>query len=188
MRMNLDYLRCLGDPVVEASTEGGAMEHLHWSSIAWGAVAGSLTLAIRLLIQEPVKGLVEKAFIVRHLWFLYPQRTFAGDWEVVWRVDSSRYRETNSDVVQIRRLFSNIAFQTRTTLLDGAEAQCVFIGKLVDRTITGRWYNPEDTDRCYFGAFQVRLSGNLRDGQGSWIGWTNQGTVQSEMLSLTKAA
>ena len=104
----------------------------------------------------------------------------------MWHVDSTRYPEQNIDEVEIRRLFSNVSFVTTANLKDGSTQKCVFVGKLAGQAVTGRWFNPEDQEHGYFGAFQFRLDGSLRAGKGTWLGWRNDGTVASDKMTLTK--
>lgn len=159
-----------------------------WLALASGAAIGVLGLGLRIIMQAPVKAVTEHALAIRALSRLSPQEPFGGTWEVTWRVDSRRFPDENIDRVRIYRLFSNITFTTTATLRDGSSEQCVFVGKLVDKTITGRWYNPADADRGYFGTFQTRLHASLKDAKGSWVGWTNDGEVQANALTLKKVA
>lgn len=161
---------------------------LDWRQILFGGAIGALTLGFRTVIQAPVKALTQHALAIRYLGWLSPQEPFSGRWEVTWHVTSSRFPDTNIDTVRIHCLFGSVTFTTSTTLRDGTPETCVFVGKLVDRTLTGRWYDPKDQDRGYFGVFQVRLHGGLREGQGAWSGWTSEGTVQSDFMTLRKVA
>jgi hypothetical protein len=148
---------------------------------------GALGLAIRTIIQAPVKALTEQSRIITAIWWLSPQRPFGGKWNVTWKVVSRRHKNENVDCVHIRRLFSYVTFRTTAVLLDGTISRCAFVGKLVDKTITGRWFNPDDEDRGYFGAFQIRLHGGLHEAKGSWVGWRNDGTVDRDDIVLTRA-
>lgn len=153
---------------------------------AIGAITGSLTLLFRTVIQQPVKALTEQNRVITWIWRLSSQAPFKGDWEVVWKVESDRYPTDNIDTVRIRRLFSNVTFTSIATLNDGSTQKCVFVGKLLNGSVTGRWFNPEDQERAYFGAFQFRIHGSLRTGAGVWIGWRNDGTVATGELILTR--
>lgn len=172
----------------------GVLEY--WAAIDWqtfllGAALGGLSSAIALLartiIQQPVKALTEQSRVISFLSGLSQQQPFKGQWTVVWQVISDRYPSENIDTVRIFRLFSNIAFTTIATLNDGSTQKCVFVGKLLDRSVTGRWFNPEDQERGYFGAFQFKVHGSLRSAEGMWIGWRNDGTVASGNMVLTRA-
>lgn len=164
------------------------LSEIHWSSLLWGAFIGAVTIGLRTVMQAPIKALSEHSFFIQTFWWLSPQRPFAGTWEVSWNVQSTRLHNVNSDQVKIRSLFRNVTFTTKTTLKDGAIERCVFVGKLVDRTLTGRWFNPKDIDRAYFGVFQFRMNGGLHDAAGMWMGWTNDGDIQSDALTLKKVA
>ncbi len=173
---------------------GGILESLqavNWQTLLLGAALGGLSSAVALLvrtvIQQPVKALTEQSRVITALSFLSQQQPFKGQWTVVWHVDSDRYPSENIDTVQISRLFSNVAFTTSAKLNDGSHQSCVFVGKLLDRSVTGRWFNPEDQERGYFGAFQFKIHGSLRSAEGMWIGWRNDGTVASGRMTLTRA-
>ena len=159
---------------------------IDWVSLVSGAVLGALGLGVRTIVQTPLRALTEHALVVRGLSFLSPQRPFVGFWHVAWKVESRRFPETNEDTVRVYRLFSNVTFTTVATLEDGTTEKCVFVGKLVDRTVTGRWYNPEDIDRGYYGSFQFRLHGSLKAAAGSWVGWANDGEVQANEMTLER--
>ena len=162
------------------------VSNVDWKSLVSGAVLGAIGLGVRTVVQAPVKALIEHARFVRLLSFLSLQRPFVGLWHVAWRVESRRFPEINEDTVRVYRLFSNVTFTTVATLKDGTTERCVFVGKLIDRTVTGRWYNPEDTDLGYFGSFQFRLHGSLKAGAGSWIGWSSDGAVQANEMTLER--
>ena len=68
----------------------------------------------------------------------------------------------------------------------GGEEDCVFIGKLHDRNLTGRWYNPEDEDRGYYGVFQIKLHAGLTHGEGAWAGFSNDGSVQANTITIKR--
>lgn len=153
-----------------------------------GAALGVLGLGARTIFQAPIKALTEQSFIIRSFYWLYPQRAFKGTWKVIWHVESTRYPEENIDEVNIRRLFSNVSFITTANLKDGSTQQCVFVGKLAGQAVTGRWFNPQDQEHGYSGAFQFRLDGSLRAGKGTWLGWRNDGTVASDKMTLTKTS
>lgn len=155
----------------------------YWAVLS-GAALGVLGLGARTIMQAPIKGLTEQSRAILLLWWLSPQRPFKGRWAVNWKVESDRYPSDNTDVVHVRRLFSNISFTTTATLKDGSTQECVFVGKLVDRSVTGRWFNPEDQEHGYFGAFQFRVKGTLRNGEGMWIGWRNDGSIATGELLL----
>ena len=159
---------------------------LNWTSLISGAVLGAIGVGIRVVVQAPVKALIEHAQFIRLLSFLSPQRPFTGSWHVAWKVESRRFPTINEDTVRVYRLLSNITFTTVATLKDGSTEKCVFVGKLIDRTVTGRWHNPEDVDRGYFGSFQFRLHGSLKTAVGSWIGWSNDGLVQANEMTLER--
>jgi hypothetical protein len=127
----------------------GYLSGIDWAASVSGAVLGALGLGVRTVVQAPVKALTEHARVVRFLSFLSPQQPFSGQWRVAWKVESRRFPEVNEDTVRVFRLFSNVTFTTVATLRDGSSEICVFVGKLIDRTVTGRWYNPEDEDRGY---------------------------------------
>jgi hypothetical protein len=101
-------------------------------------------------------------------------------------VTSTRFPKENVDDVRVYSLFGNITFQTTTKMLDGTIERCVFVGKLKHRTITGRWYDPKDEGRGYYGVYQVNLHGTLREGDGHWSGWASDGTVQSNSMRMVK--
>ena len=165
---------------------GEFLRTIEWGALISGAAIGALGLGARIIIQAPVRALTEQARIIRSFWWLSPQKPFGGVWEVIWKVESARFPPENVDRVHVRRLFANVTFSTSATLADGSSERCVFVGKLVDKAVTGRWFNPEDEGRGYFGAFQFRLHGSLRRGDGSWVGWRNDGTIQSQELSLRR--
>lgn len=158
----------------------------YWAVLS-GAALGVLGLGARTIMQAPIKSLTEQRRTIRLLWWLSPQRPFKGHWAVNWKVESDRYPCDNIDVVRVRRLFSNISFTTIATLKDGSTQECVFVGKLVDRSVTGRWFNPEDQEHGYFGAFQFRVKGTLRAAEGMWIGWRNDGTIATGELLLHRS-
>lgn len=162
--------------------------NLDWRQILIGGVVTALTLGVRTVVRAPVKAMTEHARAIRWLSKLSPQTPFGGIWEITWNVTASRFAEANRDEVRIYRLFRSVTFTTRTELLDGTPEACVFVGKLVDRTLTGRWYDPKDHERGYYGVFQVRLNGGLRDGRGAWSGWTNDGAVQSNAMTLRRTS
>lgn len=159
---------------------------INWWALVSGAVLGAIGLGVRTVVQAPVKALIEHARFVRLLSGISPQRPFVGFWHVAWKVESRRFPEINEDTVRVYRLFSNVTFTTVATLRDGTTERCVFVGKLIDRTVTGRWYNPEDMDLGYFGSFQFRLHGSLKAGAGSWIGWSSDGAVQANGMTLER--
>lgn len=159
---------------------------IEWWTLISGAILGVVGIGLRAIIQAPVKSMTEQRRVISMLWWLSPQKPFRGLWKVAWAVQSNNYPVENVDCVRVRRLFSNVSFTTVAKLKDGSTQKCVFVGKLADRAVTGRWFNPEDEGRGYFGAFQFRVHGSLRRGDGIWIGWRNDGTVASDQLSLTK--
>lgn len=159
---------------------------IDWSTLASGVLVGAVTMAGRTIIQAPVKAMTEQSAVIRLLWFLSPQKPFSGKWEVTWRVESTRFEDANTDIVKIRRLFSNVSFQTISTLKDGSTESCVFVGKMLDRVITGRWFNPADKDRAYYGNYQIKLHGSMRRATGSWMGWQDDGTIQTHELTLKR--
>ena len=158
-----------------------------WASVFSGAALGGLAVGLRTILQAPMKAMTEQSVVIRALHHLSPQRPFDGRWRVDWNVESSKFPPVNTDQVRIYSLFGNVTFTTETTLTDGAREKCVFVGKLVDRTLTGRWFDPKDANRAYFGVFQVRLKGGLRDAAGKWSGWTNDGYVQSNEMTMARA-
>lgn len=160
---------------------------IDWTTLISGAALATLGIGLRTIIQAPIKALTEHSLVIRLLSWLSPQQPLAGNWDVTWKVDSRRFQDANTDRVRIHRLFSNVTFTTTAILRDGSSEQCVFVGKLLDKTITGRWFNPADADRGYFGTFQVRLHASLKDARGAWVGWTNDGAIQANDLVLTKA-
>lgn len=170
---------------------GGVTEflgNLNWWTLVSGAALGALGLGIRSVLQAPIKALTEQSKVIRAVWFLSPQRPFTGLWDVGWKNDHSRYQTSNVDRVPIRRLFSNFAFKTTVTLSNGMQEHCIYVGRIVDRTLTGRWFNPVDAERGYFGAFQLRLAGSLTDATGSWIGWDDEGRINSNEMTLRRVS
>lgn len=165
---------------------GDFISNLNLWTLVSGALLGAIGLGLRTIMQEPVKAFAEQSRVIAAIYWISRQRPFSGLWEVTWHVDSARFPPENTDQVYVRRLFSNITFTTTAVLLDGSTERCVFIGKLVDKTVTGRWYNPFDQGRTYYGAFQFRLHAGLRRADGSWIGWRNDGTVQAQEMSLKR--
>lgn len=161
-------------------------EHIEWWSLISGALLGAASLGMRTVIQAPVKALSERSIVIKRLSWLSPQRPFSGIWRVTWKVDSSRLAAVNSDNIRIYSLFGNVSFETTVFSLNGSAKRCVFVGKLVDKTLTGRWFDPNDAERGYFGVFQVRLHGGLADGAGAWVGWENDGGVQANDLMVEK--
>jgi hypothetical protein len=159
---------------------------IKWLTLFSGAALGAFSAGFRAVMQAPVKALSEQSFYIRFFSFLSPQRPFNGLWEVRWNVESTRLPKINVDNVRIFRFFSNVSFTTQTTALDGSAERCVFVGKLLDRTLTGRWYNPKDELRGYFGTYQVQLHGSLETARGSWIGWASDGSVQRDDMALKK--
>ena len=157
----------------------------YWTLLS-GAALGVLGTGARIIMQAPIQSMTEQSRIIRAFWWVSPQRPFKGKWEANWKVISDRYPANNVDVVSVRRLFSNVSFTTVATLNDGSNQKCVFVGKLLGRSVTGRWFNPEDQEHGYFGAFQFRVKGTLRSSEGVWIGWRNDGTVASDELTLTR--
>jgi hypothetical protein len=151
-----------------------------------GAAASALTLGIRSVMIAPVKAATDRARYIRALSVIFPQKPFTDKWDVTWHVDSTRFKPTNTDNVTIFSVLGNVTFTTTTTLLDGSEEKCVFVGKLAERTITGRWYDPKDEGRGYFGVFQITLHGTLKDGAGYWSGWSTDGKVQSNIMTVKK--
>lgn len=164
----------------------GTLKGVDWWTLVSGAVLGVLTLGLRTVLQAPIKALIEHARVIQALSFVSPQQPFSGQWEVAWKVNSTRFREHNPDVVKIYSLFGNVTFTMNTSLRDGTPERCVFVGKLTDRTLTGRWFDPKDASRAYFGVYQVRLGGGLRDAAGVWIGWTNDGDIQANEMLMKK--
>lgn len=164
----------------------GWLAGINWWTLASGAFLGAVGLGLRTVIQAPVKALAEQSRVIQFFFWLSPQKPLAGLWQVTWYVDSERYPKENVDRVKIRRFFGNVSFTTKATLKDGSSQQCVFVGKLADRAVTGRWFNPEDQDRGYFGAFQFRIHGSLREGEGTWIGWRNDGTIASDTMKIKR--
>ncbi len=162
------------------------LTEIDWKTAAISAVTGMAILGMRLVMREPIKAATSNARIIRLIWFLSPQKPFGGKWEVSWKVSSTRYRPNNVDTVQIRRLFSNVTFTTCATLVDGSRQKCTFLGKLKNLTVTGRWYNPDGDDRGYDGVFQLRLHAGLGDGIGAWAGWTNDGRVETDDMSIRR--
>jgi hypothetical protein len=124
-----------------------------------GAAASALTLAIRSIMIAPVKAATDRARFIRLLSVVSPQRPFVGSWKVTWLVSSSRYQDENTDVVRVYSAFANVTFTTKTLMRDGSEERCVFVGRLNGRTLTGRWYDPKDEGRGYYGVFQINLHG-----------------------------
>jgi hypothetical protein len=165
---------------------GALLSSIAWPELLGGAALSALTLGLRAVMVAPIKAATDRARFISLLSLLSPQRSFGGVWTVEWHVDSTRFQPINTDEVAVRVLFGNVTFTTRTTLKDGSVERCVFVGKLEDRTLTGRWYDPKDEGRGYFGVFQVRLVGTLREATGSWSGWTNDGRVQSNVMTMKR--
>ncbi|HYD27284.1 hypothetical protein [Brevundimonas sp.] len=161
---------------------------IDWPAAFGGAFLGAATMGLRTVLQAPLRALTEQSIVIKFLSFLSPQQPFDGDWAVKWCVDSTKFPEVNEDTVKIYSLFGNVTFTMRTKLRDGTPEKCVFVGKLTDRTLTGRWFDPKDIHRAYFGVYQVRLTGNLRDAEGKWSGWANDGSVQSDLMTMSKVA
>jgi hypothetical protein len=161
---------------------------INWWTAVVSAATGMAILGLRLIMREPIKAATNNARVMRVIWFLSPQKPLGGKWEVSWRVSSTRYHPVNTDTVKVRRLFSNVTFTTRTTLLDGSTQKCTFLGKFKNLTITGLWYVPDSDDRGYDGVFQMRLHAGLGDGTGAWAGWTNDGRVETDEMSMRKVS
>lgn len=151
-----------------------------------GAAASAVTLGIRSVMIAPVKAATDRARFIRALSVIFPQKPFTNMWDITWQVASTRFKPVNTDNVKIYSVLGNVTFTTTTELLDGSEEKCVFVGKLSDRTITGRWYDPKDEGRGYFGVFQVTLHGTLKDGAGYWSGWSTDGKVQSNVMTVKR--
>ena len=157
-----------------------------WLTLLSGAALATLGLAARLIMREPLKAIGRDARFIRAFWWISPQSPFHGDWEVVWKVQSTRFPPQNVDRVKVRRLFTNVTFRTSATLVGGDREDCVFIGKLHERNLTGRWYNPEDQNRGYYGVFQLKLHAGLKHGDGAWAGFSNAGRVQADDMSMKR--
>lgn len=156
------------------------------ASVLLGAAASALTLGFRTIMVAPVKAATDHSRYIRWASLVFPQKPFDGSWRVAWHVESDRFPEVNLDEVKIYSVLKNVTFTTDTRLKDGSQEKCVFVGKLSGLDLTGRWYVPRDEGRGYFGVFQVRLHGTLRDGHGSWSGWTSDGKVQSNVMSIER--
>jgi hypothetical protein len=163
---------------------------IDWSTFVLGAVLGGLSsaiaLLIKLLIQVPAKQIASNYNIIKLFSRISWNKVFVGTWEVNWEVISDNFPEVNTDHTKIYCLFSNIAFETCTVLKDGTAARCVFVGKIQERTLTGRWYDPVQEGIGYYGVFQVRLSGNLKQASGQWSGWANNGKIQSDKMTMIR--
>ncbi|EJL22433.1 hypothetical protein [Novosphingobium sp. AP12] len=155
-------------------------------SAVGGAAASAITFGIRSVMIAPVKAATDRARFIRGLSVIFPRKPFDGLWEVTWHVNGSRLANENTDQVSIHAVLGNVTFTTNTVLLDGGKEKCVFVGKLSERTLTGRWYDPKDEGRGYFGVFQVTLHGSLNHGSGYWSGWSSNGQVQSNKMTLKR--
>jgi len=156
------------------------------ASVILGGATSALALGFRMVLIAPVKAATDQSMFIRYTSFLFPQKPFDGNWRVSWRVTSDRFMDLNVDEIRIFSVLKNVTFTTHTQLRDGSEEKCVLVGKLSGLDLTGRWYVPRDEGRGYFGVFQVRLHGTLRDGTGTWSGWTSDGKVQSNDISLKR--
>lgn len=157
---------------------------IDWWTLISGAVIATIGLGIRALMQEPLRAIVKDARFIRLFWWLTPQRPFEGNWAVAWRVESSRFPNQNIDNVRVRRFFSHVTFRTATKLLDGSTEECVFVGRLHNNKITGRWHNGADEEHGYYGVFQVHIHASRRQADGAWAGFTNDGSIQSNVMSM----
>lgn len=162
----------------------GWLRSIDWLTLTSGAALATIGLGIRMLMREPIRAVIKDARFIRVFWWMTPQRPFSGDWEVTWNVDSSRIPSQNIDTVKIRKFFSHVTFCTTTVLLDGTKEECVFLGKWHNNKITGRWYNGADEVHGYYGVFQVQLHAGRRHANGTWAGFKNDGTIQSNALNI----
>lgn len=160
------------------------LQAIDWGALFSGAALATMGLGARMLMREPLRTIAKDARFIRSFWWLTPQRPLAGKWEITWEVSSSRIPEQNTDIVSIRKFFSNVTFRTSTQLLDGGTEECVFLGKLHDRKITGRWHNAADEEHGYYGVFQVQVHASRKLAEGAWAGFTNDGRVQSNVMHM----
>jgi len=159
---------------------------IDWIALISGAALTTLGLGVRIVMREPLKAIASDARVIRWLWWLTPRRPFRGRWEVTWKVNSTRFAQVNVDAVPVYQLFSSVTFRTTAVLVDGSAEDCVFIGKLHERNLTGRWYNPEDEERGYYGVYQIKLHAGLKSGKGAWTGFSNDGNIQADELSMRR--
>jgi hypothetical protein len=162
------------------------LHSVHWAALLSGAALATIGLVLRTVMREPLRAIAKDARFIRCFWWLSPQRPFKGAWIVKWNVDSSRFPHENVDTVVIRKLFSYVTFRTTTTLLDGNREDCVFIAKLHNRKLTGRWHNPVDEDNGYYGVFQMHIHAGRQFAEGAWAGFTNDGKVQPNAMSMQR--
>lgn len=139
-------------------------------------------------MRAPLKAIGRDARFVRWFSFVYPQKPFDRAWLVTWHVESSRFPPQNSDTVIVHRFFKQVTFRTTAHLSDGETEDCIFIGKLHHGRLTGRWYNPADEDHGYYGVFQMQLHPGLRQAEGAWAGFSKDGKIQSNLMSMMKVA
>lgn len=161
------------------------LRDIDWLALLSGAGLATLGLGLRMLMREPLRTISKDARFIRVFWWLTPQRPFQGTWEVTWNVDSSRIPNQNIDRVKIRKFFSHVTFRTVTVLLDGTTEHCVFVGKLHNNKVTGRWNNGADDEHGYYGVFQIHPHAGRKYAAGAWAGFTNDGSVQANALTMS---
>jgi hypothetical protein len=68
-------------------------------------------------------------------------------------------------------------------MLDGTKIQWRLIGRVTRRDyLTGTWYDV--APRGYSGAFQIGLRADKQSAEGIWIGYGNDGAVNSGRLAF----
>lgn len=158
---------------------------LDWLALLSGCALTTIGFGIRALMREPLRAVTRDARFIRLFWWLTPQRPFKGSWTVRWNVSSSRFPLQNVDTVSVRHFFNYVAFKTQTTLNDGETEECVFIGKLHNQKLTGRWHNAADEANGYYGVFQMHIHAGRKEANGAWAGFTNDGNIQANNMTMT---
>lgn len=104
-----------------------------------------------------------------------------GKWNFSWEVkDPSDHAKTIAEELEVFHYGNTIKFLHRFE-----DRIYIFSGEFKNPYLTGTWKDTKGVG--YEGTFQMKLNGKGNKFEGIWMGWSNGGSIKSDICRLDKA-